>query len=86
MLVHCLLKVVIWSLVPCADAYLHGYGVCVTSATQNSTKVTNSGHSGGVRHRGIADETNTHYYGSTCVGEQQEQRHDPCEFQDSLIW
>ena len=33
----------------------------------------------------VADETNAIYYGSTCVGEQQEQRHDPREFRISLI-
>jgi hypothetical protein len=38
------------------------------------------------RRIGIADETNALYYKSVCVGEQQEQRHDPREFQESFIW
>jgi hypothetical protein len=42
----------------------------------NRVPRTSSTHN---RKQDVADETNAHYCGSDCVGEQQEQRHVPHE-------
>ena len=48
----------------------------------NRVPRTSSTHN---RRLDAAGETNAHYCGSDCVGEQQEQRHVPREFRIMLI-